>query len=155
MVDFFMINVVVQGLNLGKLIRRKLIAPKKLTQFEMNEAYSVKVSSHSKYGSRTTHISHSKYGSRTTYTWYTHRATRTRPMLTMAYTTRAQGRPLRGGPAADTHQVRRARAHVLCCVTGAPPPVVPHNPNPNPNPSPYPNPRPNPITRCSTSSCIS
>jgi hypothetical protein len=67
MVDFFMINVVVQGLNLGKLIRRKLIAPKKLTQFEMNEAYSVKVSSHSKYGSRTTHISHSKYGSRTTH----------------------------------------------------------------------------------------
>ena len=47
MVDFFMINVVVQGLNLGKLIRRKLIAPKTLTQFEMNEAYAVKVRSRS------------------------------------------------------------------------------------------------------------
>ena len=42
MVDFFVINVLVQGLNLGKHIRRRLIAPGKLTQFEMNEAYSVK-----------------------------------------------------------------------------------------------------------------
>ena len=42
MVDFFVINVLVQGLNLGKHIRRRLIAPYKLTQFEMNEAYSVK-----------------------------------------------------------------------------------------------------------------
>ena len=40
MVDFFVINVLVQGLNLGKHIRRRLIAPYKLTQFEMNEAYS-------------------------------------------------------------------------------------------------------------------
>ena len=42
LVDTFVINLLVQGLNLNKLVRRWLLAPRALTQLEMNEAYTVR-----------------------------------------------------------------------------------------------------------------
>ena len=42
LVDTFVINLLVQGLNLNKLVRRWLLAPRALTQLQMNETYTVR-----------------------------------------------------------------------------------------------------------------